>query len=107
MTLRHVVLLLQLLQIKQAATDEHDSIHGNVSEDYAWVYSLYKQLTSAIFSTDNTKLQFADPAVQDILTRITGLDLHKVFRPIKQELKPPTYKLMTDEQLEQVAFKHT
>uniref|UniRef100_A0A3B5ATS2 28S ribosomal protein S22, mitochondrial-like n=1 Tax=Stegastes partitus TaxID=144197 RepID=A0A3B5ATS2_9TELE len=44
---------------------------------------------------------FTDPAVQDILTRITGLDLQKVFRPIKQELKPPTYKLMTDEQLEQ------
>ncbi|MEQ2264127.1 28S ribosomal protein S22, mitochondrial, partial [Xenotaenia resolanae] len=49
----------------------------------------------------NAKPQFADPAVQDILTRITGLDLQKVFRPIKQELKPPTYKLMTDEQLEQ------
>lgn len=64
-------------------------------------------LTDAIFSTvnpDNTKLQFTDPAVQDILTRITGLDLQKVFRPNKQELKPPTYKLMTDEQLEQVAF---
>ncbi|XP_044057208.1 28S ribosomal protein S22, mitochondrial [Siniperca chuatsi] len=49
---------------------------------------------------DNAKPQFTDPAVQDILTRITGLDLQKVFRPIKQELKPPTYKLMTDEQLE-------
>ncbi|XP_028275952.1 small ribosomal subunit protein mS22 [Parambassis ranga] len=51
--------------------------------------------------TENAKPQFTDPAVQDILTRITGLDLQKVFRPIKQELKPPTYKLMTDEQLEQ------
>ncbi|XP_008301497.1 28S ribosomal protein S22, mitochondrial-like [Stegastes partitus] len=51
--------------------------------------------------TDNAKPHFTDPAVQDILTRITGLDLQKVFRPIKQELKPPTYKLMTDEQLEQ------
>ncbi|KAI3354519.1 hypothetical protein L3Q82_019026, partial [Scortum barcoo] len=52
---------------------------------------------------DNAKPQFTDPAVQDILTRITGLDLQKVFRPIKQELKPPTYKLMTDEQLAQAA----
>lgn len=52
--------------------------------------------------SDNAKPQFTDPAVQDILTRITGLDLQKVFRPIKQELKPPTYKLMTDEQLEEV-----
>lgn len=50
---------------------------------------------------DTGKPQFTDPAVQDILTRITGLDLQKVFRPIKQELKPPAYKLMTDEQLEQ------
>lgn len=40
--------------------------------------------------------------MQDILTRITGLDLEKVFRPIKQELKPPKYKLMTDAQLEEV-----
>lgn len=54
--------------------------------------------------SDGAKPQFTDPAVQDILTRITGLDLQKVFRPIKQELKPPTYKLMTDEQLQQVPF---
>lgn len=54
---------------------------------------------------ENTELQVTDPTVQDILTRITGLDLQKVFRPLKQELKPPTYKLMTDEQLEQ-AIKH-
>lgn len=51
--------------------------------------------------TDNPKPQFTDPAVQDILSRITGLDLEKVFRPIQQELKPPKYKLMTDEQLQQ------
>ncbi|CAG6006933.1 small ribosomal subunit protein mS22 [Menidia menidia] len=56
----------------------------------------------------NAKPQFKDPLVQDILTRITGLDLQKIFRPIKQELNPPAYKLMTDEQLEeafQVASK--
>ncbi|XP_075956317.1 small ribosomal subunit protein mS22 [Anarhichas minor] len=51
--------------------------------------------------SDNAKPQFTDPAVQDVLTGITGLDLQKVFRPIKEELNPPTYKLMTDEQLEQ------
>lgn len=50
---------------------------------------------------DEAKPQFTDPDVQDILTRITGLDLHKVFRPLKQELKPPTYKLMTEGQLQQ------
>nr|XP_033815220.1 28S ribosomal protein S22, mitochondrial isoform X2 [Geotrypetes seraphini] len=36
---------------------------------------------------------------------MTGLNLHKVFKPIKQELKPPTYKLMTDEQLQQALEK--
>lgn len=51
--------------------------------------------------SDHAKPQFTDPAVQDILTRITGLDLQKVFRPIKQELRPPTYKLMTEDQLAQ------
>lgn len=51
---------------------------------------------------DHTKPHFADPAVQDILTRLTGVDLQKVFRPQKQELKPPVYKLMTDEQLQKV-----
>uniref|UniRef100_A0A3P8RKZ1 Mitochondrial ribosomal protein S22 n=1 Tax=Amphiprion percula TaxID=161767 RepID=A0A3P8RKZ1_AMPPE len=51
--------------------------------------------------TDNAKPSFSDPAVQDVLTRITGLDLQKVFRPIKQELKPPAYQLMTDKQLEE------
>uniref|UniRef100_A0A3Q3G077 Mitochondrial ribosomal protein S22 n=1 Tax=Labrus bergylta TaxID=56723 RepID=A0A3Q3G077_9LABR len=60
-----------------------------------------RTLCSGTKDTDDAKPQFTDPSVQDILTRITGLDLQKVFRPIKQELKPPTYKLMTDEQLEQ------
>ncbi|XP_045929548.1 28S ribosomal protein S22, mitochondrial [Micropterus dolomieu] len=57
--------------------------------------------------SDSAKPQFTDPAVQDILTRITGLNLQKVFRPIKQELKPPVYKLMTDEQLEQATMLAT
>ena len=50
----------------------------------------------------HAKPQFTDSPVQDILTKITGLDLEKVFRPIKQEVKPPVYKLMTDLQLEEV-----
>ncbi|XP_061638750.1 28S ribosomal protein S22, mitochondrial [Phyllopteryx taeniolatus] len=51
---------------------------------------------------NHAKPKFTDPLVQRILTRISGLDLQKVFQPLQQELKPPTYKLMTDEQLEQV-----
>ncbi|XP_071327807.1 small ribosomal subunit protein mS22 [Trachinotus anak] len=60
-----------------------------------------RTLCSGTPDDDHAKPQFTDPAVQDIMSRITGLDLQKVFRPIKQELKPPTYKLMTDQQLEQ------
>ncbi|MBN3300644.1 RT22 protein, partial [Amia calva] len=52
-------------------------------------------------SSDGRKPQFSDEEVQNILTNITGLDLQKIFRPIKQELKPPTHKLMTDQQLEE------
>ncbi|KAJ4935214.1 hypothetical protein JOQ06_016750 [Pogonophryne albipinna] len=82
---------------------------------YSWVKNVQKSKQMLVKCTartlcsgtqdnalsDNTKPQFTDAAVQDLLTRITGLDLEKVFRPIKQELKPPTYKLMTDEQLEE------
>lgn len=50
----------------------------------------------------DAKPQFADAAVQDILTGLTGVNLQRVFRPLKQELKPPLYKLMTDEQLQEV-----
>ncbi|XP_048845151.1 28S ribosomal protein S22, mitochondrial [Brienomyrus brachyistius] len=48
---------------------------------------------------DIAKVQFSDEKVQDILIRITGMDLQKIFRAVKEELKPPTYKLMTDQQL--------
>ncbi|XP_029373789.1 small ribosomal subunit protein mS22 [Echeneis naucrates] len=57
--------------------------------------------TKGLAVSDHAKPKFTDPAVQEILSRITGLDLQKVFRPLKQEMKPPTYKLMTDKQLEQ------
>ncbi|KAG7268819.1 hypothetical protein CRUP_003703 [Coryphaenoides rupestris] len=49
----------------------------------------------------HAKAQFTDAKVQDILTKITGLDIHKVFRPLQQDIKPPSYKLLTDAQLEE------
>ncbi|KAJ6669305.1 hypothetical protein lerEdw1_008114 [Lerista edwardsae] len=49
---------------------------------------------------DLPKPQFTDEKVQHLLYRMTGLDLQKVFKPAKQELKPPVYKLMTELQLE-------
>ncbi|KAG8538641.1 hypothetical protein GDO81_022284, partial [Engystomops pustulosus] len=44
---------------------------------------------------------YTDPDVQTILKKITGLNLEKVFQPMKQESKPPTYKLMTQQQYEE------
>ncbi|XP_053729869.1 28S ribosomal protein S22, mitochondrial [Synchiropus splendidus] len=83
-----------------------------IFRSFSWSTNVQKQnrfltkcgvrwLCAATPSTGDPKPQFTDPDVQEILTRITGLDLQKVFRPKKQELKPPTYKLMTDEQLKQ------
>ncbi|XP_066508800.1 small ribosomal subunit protein mS22-like isoform X2 [Hoplias malabaricus] len=51
------------------------------------------------------RVKFTDPEVQDILSRITGLDLNKVFQPIKQELSPPKYKLLTDAQLQEAIHR--
>uniref|UniRef100_A0A8D1YTV2 Mitochondrial ribosomal protein S22 n=1 Tax=Sus scrofa TaxID=9823 RepID=A0A8D1YTV2_PIG len=47
------------------------------------------------------KPTFMDEEVQNILIKMTGLDLQKIFKPALQELKPPTYKLMTQAQLEE------
>ncbi|XP_006125053.1 small ribosomal subunit protein mS22 isoform X3 [Pelodiscus sinensis] len=52
-----------------------------------------------------TKPCFTDEAVQSLLYKMTGLDLQKIFRPLKQELKPPTYKLMTESELAEATRK--
>ncbi|KFU95272.1 hypothetical protein M959_05058, partial [Chaetura pelagica] len=51
------------------------------------------------------KPSFGDEAVQKLLYKMTGLDLQKVFRPVRKELKPPKYKLMTEAQLEEATRK--
>ncbi|XP_003476794.3 small ribosomal subunit protein mS22 isoform X2 [Cavia porcellus] len=51
------------------------------------------------------KPTFMDEEVQNILIKMTGLNLEKVFKPAIQELKPPTYKLMTQAQLEEATRK--
>lgn len=53
-------------------------------------------------SSEIKKPTFMDEEVQSILTKMTGLNLQKTFKPAIQALKPPTYKLMTQEQLEEV-----
>ncbi|XP_074449338.1 small ribosomal subunit protein mS22 [Larus michahellis] len=52
-----------------------------------------------------TKPSFEDETVQNLLYKMTGLNLQKVFRPVKKELKPPKYKLMTEAQLEEATRK--
>ncbi|XP_059154153.1 small ribosomal subunit protein mS22-like [Physella acuta] len=44
---------------------------------------------------------FLDQNVQQLLHRVTGFDPLKVAGPQKRKLKRPTYKLLTDEELEQ------
>ncbi|KAM6160562.1 small ribosomal subunit protein mS22 [Erethizon dorsatum] len=51
------------------------------------------------------KPTFTDEEVQNILIKMTGLNLEKIFKPAIQELKPPTYKLMTQAQLEEATRK--
>ncbi|XP_062988312.1 small ribosomal subunit protein mS22 [Elgaria multicarinata webbii] len=55
--------------------------------------------------SDVPKPCFTDEKIQNLLYKMTGLNLQKVFKPIKQELKPPTYKLMTESQLEEATRK--
>ncbi|XP_049631834.1 28S ribosomal protein S22, mitochondrial [Suncus etruscus] len=47
------------------------------------------------------KPSFMDEEVQNLLIKMTGLNLEKIFKPTIQQLKPPTYKLMTQAQLEE------
>ncbi|KAM7064184.1 small ribosomal subunit protein mS22 [Molossus nigricans] len=52
-------------------------------------------------SPEIKKPTFMDEEVQSILIKMTGLNLQKTFKPAVQKLKPPTYKLMTQAQLEE------
>ncbi|XP_004603271.2 28S ribosomal protein S22, mitochondrial [Sorex araneus] len=62
-----------------------------------------RRLSSEAESGGSTvkKPSFTDEEVQNLLIKMTGLNLEKVFKPAVQELKPPTYKLMTEAQLEE------
>lgn len=46
---------------------------------------------------------YTSPKVQELLKKITGFDLDKILKakPVA-EPEPPTYKLLTDEQLQKV-----
>ncbi|KAM6442981.1 small ribosomal subunit protein mS22 [Liasis olivaceus] len=52
---------------------------------------------------DVQKPCFMDEKVQNLLLKMTGIDLQKIFKARKQELKPPVYKVMTEAQLEKAS----
>ncbi|XP_048120651.1 28S ribosomal protein S22, mitochondrial isoform X2 [Alosa alosa] len=59
-----------------------------------------RSLCSAVQGND--AVSFSDPEVQELLKNMTGCDVEKVFRPVQHAaLKPPTYKLLTDQQLQE------
>ncbi|XP_023394563.1 small ribosomal subunit protein mS22 isoform X1 [Loxodonta africana] len=63
-----------------------------------------RRLASEAAACGNSEIQkrtFMDEEVQSILIKMTGLNLQKIFKPALQKLKPPTYKLMTQAQLEE------
>ncbi|XP_041419403.1 28S ribosomal protein S22, mitochondrial isoform X2 [Xenopus laevis] len=62
-------------------------------------------LTTAPCASAAGPPHFTDPEVQSLLKKMTGLNLEKVFQPVKQQLKPPTYKLLTEEQYQQTVQK--
>ncbi|XP_078695613.1 small ribosomal subunit protein mS22-like isoform X3 [Branchiostoma floridae x Branchiostoma belcheri] len=64
------------------------------------------RLCSSSSDPKPTPPDFFDPAVQSILVQITGVDLEKVFHQVRAKVDPPTYKLMTEDQLKK-AFGET
>ena len=50
---------------------------------------------------------FIDPQVQEILKRLTGMTLDKIFQPRKEELSPPSYQLLTEVDYTKVYVIHS
>ncbi|XP_072174836.1 small ribosomal subunit protein mS22-like [Diadema setosum] len=55
-----------------------------------------------LYTSQEAKANFSDPEIQTLLKRITGLNVEKVFRPAKQSLEPPTYKLVSSKKLQEL-----
>ncbi|XP_056330101.1 28S ribosomal protein S22, mitochondrial [Danio aesculapii] len=81
------------------------SAHKNVQTCLQTTTRVFSVSASRSSSESVLKAQFTDKEVQDILTKITGLNLDKVFRPLIQQLTPPKYKLLTDTELEEAVHK--
>ena len=67
---------------------------------YRWLSTrlLWARLQSSLVPA----VSVDDERVQELLSQLTGLDLDKVFSPRQEPLQPPTYKLMTLNELEKV-----
>lgn len=48
-----------------------------------------------------------DERVQELLSRVSGMDMDVVFAPRKEPLIPPRYQLMTRDQLDKVKLYGT
>ena len=44
------------------------------------------------------------PEVQNLLKKVTGYDVNKVFKVRFQEIEAPSYKLVTEDELKEVSF---
>ncbi|XP_033107714.1 28S ribosomal protein S22, mitochondrial-like [Anneissia japonica] len=44
---------------------------------------------------------FQDEKIQEILKKITGMQLEKIFKPATEKLEPPKYKLLSQEKLQE------
>lgn len=62
-----------------------------------------KWLSGRRYSSLAPAVNVQDERVQNLLSQMTGLDLDKVFSPRREPLQPPTYKLMTLQQLDKVS----
>ncbi|XP_063162786.1 small ribosomal subunit protein mS22 isoform X2 [Candoia aspera] len=69
----------------------------------AWGWRGVCEGSDAEIKTDVLKPSFMDEKVQNLLLKMTGIDLQKIFKARKQELKPPEYKVMTESQLEKAS----
>ena len=46
---------------------------------------------------------FMRPEVQNLLKKVTGYDVNKVFKVRFQEIEAPSYKLVTEDELKEVS----
>ncbi|XP_077998156.1 small ribosomal subunit protein mS22-like [Glandiceps talaboti] len=74
---------------------------GGFTQHGLYRRQLIRALCTRSTSNDNAA-EFMDEKVQMILKRITGMKFEKIFKPVKQKLSPPKYKLVSEERLQEL-----